>query len=526
MPARGTLRRAVFAIVAIATAAPLLCARHLPFSDLPEHLAAIETLATYFDPAYASRQYFEIQGAFATPYLLYHVVAAALSHLVGGVENANLILLVVAAVAMVPALAQLARRLGADDRLAIMAAPLFWNRALAEGLLNFVASIPVAIWLLSRTLRATQRGVASPAVACGVIGLFYLHTSSFLLFVAGSAWFAICHVRSMPWRTLLRRQLVWVIPMACVLPVFVYCQEVSRRALGEHSGVVRYLPTKVLARLLFAWLHDLWRAPWDDCLAIALWCAVALFFALGRSAPRTTRALTWSRRGLALLGGLAYFSLPNQVSYAFILDLRMAPWLALLALLAGRRRIGVWADRVFAALAALCLTFAGATMHSLWHFERDEARHFDLVIRNLPRGKKLLTLVYFSSSQYMQVTPFLHYGAYYRARAGGIAGFSFAEVPHWPVRYREGVAPPKKATTFWDWNPCLFRNTIDGAYYDFILVRGDLNPVAHANGGPHWRVIGASRDWMLYEKTAQPWLRSASGEVVDEGPCPRDEPAP
>ena len=57
------------------------------------------------------------------------------------------------------------------------------------------------------------------------------------------------------------------------------------------------------------------------------------------------------------------------------------------------------------------------------------------------------------------------------ARYGGIAGFSFAEIPHWPVRYRPEVAPPTKPILFWDFDPCLYRNTVDGPYYDYIFVR-------------------------------------------------------
>ena len=112
--------------------------------------------------------------------------------------------------------------------------------------------------------------------------------------------------------------------------------------------------------------------------------------------------------------------------------------------------------------------------------------------------RRLLTLVFLASSKHVLISPFVHFGAYYRARYGGVAGFSFSELPHWPVTYRPELAPPKKKITFWDWNPCMFRNSTDGAYYDYVLVRGDVDPFLNAPPGSRWRTIGMSKDWLLY----------------------------
>jgi hypothetical protein len=153
-------------------------------------------------------------------------------------------------------------------------------------------------------------------------------------------------------------------------------------------------------------------------------------------------------------------------------------------------------------------------------FEREEAAHFDALLKNLPRGKRLLALIFDQRSERAIVTPFVHFGAYYRARYGGVASFSFSELPHWPIQYRPEAAPPTKKIVFWDWNPCLYRNAHDGPYYDFVLARGDVNPFANATGGPRWRVIGGAREWKLWARTEAPWFEG--NPDADPGPCTQE----
>ncbi len=508
------------------TALPLLFARHLPFSDVPEHLAAITTLSTYFDPRFRSAEYFEVQGALRTTYLLYHLTAALLAHVVGGAANANTLLLVLAALAMIPSLTALLRAVRGDTRLALVAGPLFWNRALAEGLVNYVASIPLTLGMLAlavRHTRAPRRGRAALLFAGSVL-LFYLHTSSFVLFIVGATVALVLSRR--PYRArpagplarlaALARRAPWLAAATALAPVLALSNLTSAQAGGEHAGVVRFLPTRVLAHVLFGWMHDVWIARWDDRAARGMWAAVALL-ALARGARRTQgqARVAWA---LAGLGALFYFALPNQVSYAFILELRMAPYVGLLGVLALAARRGRVATLAGVLLLGTNVVFGVLGARAMATFERDEARHFELVLQNLPRGKRLLTLVFHTASEQVIVTPFVHFGSYYRAQKGGVAGFSFSELPHWPVRYRKALAPPQKAVTFWDWNPCLYRNDKDGAYYDFVLVRGDVDPFAAGTPGPRFRVIGMAKDWVLYEKTAAPWL---PGEDT-RGPCQID----
>ena len=87
----------LFRLGALAGAAPLFASRHLPFADLPEHVAVIATLRHYWDPAWRTQELFTIEGAWRTQYWLYDVVGAALAFFMGGAERANLVLLALTA---------------------------------------------------------------------------------------------------------------------------------------------------------------------------------------------------------------------------------------------------------------------------------------------------------------------------------------------------------------------------------------------------------------------------------------------
>jgi hypothetical protein len=524
-------------VSAALTIVPLYCARHLPFCDLPEHLAAIATLRHWWDPAWRSQEYFTLAIA-KTQYLLYYVVAALLSVPFGSAERANLFLLTLVGLGFPYALRELLRALERDERLAIIGCPLFWNRALAEGLVNYVASIPLVVWGLALAVRQARAPTRRRGIGLAVlsVAVFYLHLSSFLLLMVGAA--AITWLLPAPApeertaRALLARvprvplRMPWVAPVAVLSVAFLLTSTVTHpdKSQGSHAGLVKFAPKRVLVEELFGWMHDIWFSLGDDAAAVALWIAFAVLV-VRRPSKTATQAERWMHVTGAVLFAVAcafYFFMPSQVGFAFLLDVRLAPFVGLLAPLWLPRRRDA---RTNVALAAMTAASLFLSIHCAWQmrgFEREEASHFDDVIRNLPRGKKLLMLVFSRQSERAIITPFVHFGAYYRARYGGIASFSFTELPHWPIHYRPEVAPPKKRIVFWDWNPCLFRNSHDGPYYDFVLTRGEVDPFAGSPPGPQWRAIGGSRDWKLWART-DGW--TAGDPASDTGPC-KNEPPP
>ncbi len=402
-------------------------------------------------------------------------------------------------------------------------------------MLNFVASIPVCVFGLAFALTQASAATRKRAVLLGFVALciFYLHLSSFAVFAVGVLLFAVAfeikkgRTKESVFARLSRigRAHAWLGPVVVATVVFVATSPVTHpdvASQGRHAGIVRFYPKLVLLRILPGWMHDFWRSPWDDVFAIAAWVGLAITLVpLTKALPTRTsdaRLRLWLTRALLLVGAGFYFFFPTQVGFAFILDLRMAPFVGLFAVALARRCTGLQKELAawVVAAAAMCTSVFNAVQ--MRAFERDEAAYIDLMLKKLPHGKRMLMLAFDPNSAYTQIPPFLHAGAYYRARYGGIASFSFSELPHWPVRYRPEHAPPAKKIVFWDYAPCLFRNTTDGPAYDFVLTRGERRPFDAAAPGPTWRLIGAAREWRLYERI-QGAIIHIPEDYVDRGPC-------
>jgi hypothetical protein len=111
----------------------------------------------------------------------------------------------------------------------------------------------------------------------------------------------------------------------------------------------------------------------------------------------------------------------------------------------------------------------------------------------------MIGMIFDQNSRVAKFSAFLHFHAYYRARLGGVASFSFAELPQSPLRYKPETAPPPHPAG-WEWHANQFRNDVDGLYYDYVLVHGRVDPFARHPPGPEWRLLSRLDDWALYEK--------------------------
>jgi hypothetical protein len=113
--------------------------------------------------------------------------------------------------------------------------------------------------------------------------------------------------------------------------------------------------------------------------------------------------------------------------------------------------------------------------------------------------------------------PYPFAGSYHRARGGRVASYSFSDLPHWPLQYRDDVRPPQKAIPLWIYAPCAYRHAVDGPYYDYVLVSGGIEPFTAQPAGPAFRELRRVRGFVLYEKIAGGEVWTGEGGV---GPCP------
>ena len=508
--------RALLAIAAIANIVPLFCSRHLPMSDLPEHVATMATLRHWGDAGWANRDYYQIAGIAETPYWLYHVTGAALSVLIGSAERANLLLLALVGLAYPYALRALLRSLGRDERLALFGCALFWTQNLTVGLLNFVASVPVLLFGLALVVRQAEQPTRRRGIGLAVVSvaILYLHLSAFALFVAQAA--IVTWVLPVPERELdragvraeLTRRLrglplrfLWLVPAAaCATMVFV-----AGRAGASASADrgVHFTPRLELLRGLPGWLFDCFRTKVDDVLG---WSLIATLFVLLLTSRRSVSfAERWRSRCVQVLFAVAlgvYFVMPGRVgTYALLLDVRMSVFVALFAVMLPQPGDGLRGRAPLALAGALSIAASINVADQVRAFDREEVGNFDELLQQLPHGRRLLSLVFEPRSSHVNANPFGYFGSYYRARYGGVASFSFNEIPHWPVQYRADQRPPGQPSTGVSWgNPCMYRNARDGMYFDYLLVHGERDPIAEGPAGPAWELIGSSRAFHLYRR--------------------------
>jgi len=167
---------------------------------------------------------------------------------------------------------------------------------------------------------------------------------------------------------------------------------------------------------------------------------------------------------LALTGtALAcYFVLPVSIQGQWNIAQRFAWTAALLAPLLARR-----APRW---LPAATLVLAAATAgNAAWHHARfdREAQGFEGALGALPRGARVLGLIYDPRGAVMERWPYLHFEQYAIVHGGGYAAHSFAANAPLPVRLR----PEARVRVPGVWRPEEFRYDDHGAFFDHFLVR-------------------------------------------------------
>jgi hypothetical protein len=489
----------LLAACALATAVPLWVTPHVPFTDLPQHVAAIGTLRHWFDPAWKSSEYFTLALG-QTQYLLYYLLGAALAFPFGTAERANLVLLSLTAIAFPYSLRSLLRALGQDERLALFACPLFFSQALLIGFFNYVAAMPLVLWGLALAVRDAQAPTRRTLIllALDAVALFYLHLSAFVFFAPAAALASLGLPRIAPVRDWPRR-LAWAAPVTLLSLLWlasspvVHPHEVGwtqpMRVAFEDPAVAIHDVTDALL--------DIWRGPDDEFCFLALLAAAALL-----AWPQKRSEDDPWRRGLVAawvsFAVLLYFCFPVSIGWLWQLNERYALVFALLLPVLLRPSRGLRGAAPLLLVAATSFFSASIAIQNFRGFEQ-EVGAFDEVLAQAQPGRRLIGMIFDQNSRYAKFSAFLHYASYYRARMGGVASFSFAELPQSPLRYKPETAPPVHPAG-WEWHANAYRNDVDGRYYDYVLVHGMVDPFATHPPGPVFHLVMRRGRWALYAK--------------------------
>lgn len=532
----------LFALAAI-SAAPIFVPAYLPFTDLPEHAAVMSAIAHWNDPAYAiTSQYTLVFGK--SQYLLYHVVGAAVTFVVGDADLANRILLGVIAVAWPFSFRAMLRAFGRAEYLAIFAPMVFWNRALQVGFLPYLASIPILLWGIALVVEHAGRAKnlrQTVLLATVSVVLFYVHVSAYVLFVASATLLTVRAelVRGSNMLALTQRcgrSLGWIVPSVIAAGYWWTAGKITLQ--GESLSQGGAIGSMGLTRAFHAfplWTHDVFRSHVDEWCAAVFWASF-IVLVLGPSAssadptvdpaaPRMVRVATRISPALIPLACVAalYFLTPFRVGAGVMLNVRLAPILSLFVVAALRAPSLEyrWAKPALFAVCLATVVMAANAAREMLAMNREEMGDVRALFEKTKPGKRLIIVNLEFDSPHTHFPPWVHAGAYYRVDHGGIAAFSFSELLHWPLHYRAEARPPAKPFPFWEFDPCSFRNRTDGAYYDYLLLRGRADIFQDDPPGPKWKLLGQDKSFRLYEKTS---AMNDDWPFADEGPCvSRDE---
>lgn len=486
----------VFWVTTLASVVPLLVTRFLPFADLPEHVAAIGTVARLICGETTADPY--VVDLVRSQYFLYHALGGALAVVTRDAIVANQILLAIVALLWPLSLRSLLRATRRDDRFAIFGTMVFYNRALAIGFLPYLASVPIAIFGLAIVARWCRRPTWRRTLALAALGvlLFYMHVSSYVLFVAIAA---IWTVASTFRAGAIARLAGALAPSALAAFVWWRAGSLASAPVPSDHDIGRMSVARTV-NAFPVWTFDVWSDHGDEVAAGLWWTAftVAAFFALRRvSRPRVLLFVP------VVVAAVVYFVTPFRVGNASMLNVRLAPLVALLALvpLAFARGRGDGRTKWPLAIAAVAsLVTTVNTTFEARRASREMLGDFDDLLATMEPGKRVVMMNYDRRSPRTHFWPYVFAGSYHRALHGGVSSWSFTELPHWPLHYAPGEAPPRHRP-FWIFNPHAFRSAVDGAYYDYALVQGDTDRLASSDGVEGFVEVAHSGRFTLFAKT-------------------------
>jgi hypothetical protein len=526
IPAPGSspvLTGLVLAVACGSIAIPLVLAEYLPFVDYPQHLATVAAIHRADDPAMSG--FFVVEYG-RSPYLLFYVASHLFAFLLD-VENGTRLATVLGVAGLPLALAAYLRAHGRPALLGALAAGVALNTWVFWGFVSYALGITVALAALAALANALRFPSPGAFAFFGALAVaaFYAHPQTYAWLAAAS----LIEVVAMAPAFGLRRTfgaagkaLLAAVPSAAAVAVWLARSDFL--ASGEASGrnelarlvageSARFAPVgETLAR----WLphsFGVYRDGSGERLA-AVFLGVAFLLVLLRLAETragaeptrfgnlSSQLLPTAAPELVLaLSAAAYFFAPVAYKLVEPISHRFLPVaLALLAVLGPtdlrRRRLagGV------AGAALLVLSVETARVHAA-HFERTDAEmgELDDALARAKPGRRLVGLIHDRGSAVVRLPAYLHAHAYYAARVGGYAAYSFAELPKSPVRYRPDFEPPVLPPRF-EWTPEAFDASLYAAAFDYFLVRERPGRPVPA---PAPRLLFEGPRWKLYAKVLE-----------------------
>ncbi len=486
-PARNYLVAVL--LLALGCLGPIWLIRFPALQDYPQHLFLAHVNATFNDPRYNWRHFYQADLRLG-PYVVFYAVVAGLERFMPVTVAGRVFLS-----AYIACLAWVAVRMAreVDDQGAppwgcLLLFPLSFSQMYFLGFTNYLLSLPLLLvaWLDHRRLCQGQAASGLWIRQAVVLPILFLcHPYTVLVYLGLTAG------NLLPSPSDGDRRLAAMVPPGATLLLFVIWY--VGKLPGNHGRMplvwwplAENLRYYLLMFTAMRWNNGLgWPSllAWAAALALAGWGLIRRARA-GRKLPR--------RLILALILATAgFFILPFWAGQYSYFNLRMAPVSYLLAaLLAG---FGLLPPLAGVGLALLCGLLIGLSSVMQAGVSRETAQIVPLLAEMAPNAK-LLPMTFRTASAILDPHFFpethSHDYFYYHLLVGGGASPSLFPSPMLPVSFKPGVDLPL-ATHEFSWLE-------QGSHYDYILTRGA--PPAFAPFVSRYAVpVGKSGEWQLFK---------------------------
>jgi hypothetical protein len=477
----------LFALLAVIHLVPLLAVRHLPFQDLPAHLALVEAWRNVEAPNLLGSYY--APGPVMSPYITYYGALRVLGAVMP-LGVANHLLLAGYVLALPLALGYTLGRFGRDKRYALLGFAFVYNTPLIFGFVSNALAIPLLIFTLGFEKEYLDRPkiLKEILLALCVAALYFTHALVFLVFACAAPviFFAQTH------RPLaILRRCLFVLP---TLGIGIYWTITTTKSSGFDGEFFDI--AKNLAQFPY-WINNVLVGNADE-VALLLVGASWLICLLLRSGAEELPRASWSLAASVIVVLVVFLALPahaRKPDYHWATNMRLILPAALLLLSVPVARLTRWR---LLALAPACVGMLYASWHVFVGFREYDAavRPLDTVLRSLPRDKRVLGLVYEPKDSVHTGYPFRHVLLEATVQRGALMPHSFAS-DYTPV-VRERPAPP----AFEYSRPKDFSYRVYGRYYDYFVTLMPPNqqpgPTFPGAGG-EVRLVTRSGRFALYE---------------------------
>ena len=518
---------ALFAALSVISLVPLWSVRIPPMQDFWQHLALVDVIHSLDDPGSIYPDYFVLPSA-PRPNLILYYGTNLVEYLVP-LESAGKVVLSTYILTFPLAFLYLLRSFGKSRWLAFFCFPLVYNCMFAYGFVSFLLGMPLLLWGLGAYRRYVAPREDEPPLRFGIqaavalLLAFFTHAHIYLMLSLLCGIVLVLH-RHKLWGTALR---AWpfVPALAFFVPWFVvYFLEQTPATSGMKFGSLEtlfgptfYKPSTILTSF-FHYVGDYFQGEADDAIFVAL-MLVAMVLLMLRKAPEVPAGAgrKLARFDLEILTLVLMFSvllLPQHIQAQSIVSLRHVVFTVLfffgwLGFESAPKRVVVPAVAILVALHVASVLNLNAGFRA---FER-EIDVYPTLFDRTEGWKRLLKVAYNQESDVVNHGAFWHMHFFYALQKGGISDVQFAEYPHNPIQYRQGMVPPKPNI---EKSPSEFFRSPDMRYFEYLLLRKGSSP-STKTVAESIELLADNREWALYRFTESPRPRPEDATVSPSG---------